>query len=107
MEDVIKARESIAMTRENNTGLEDRAEATVQSEGLYCRRWAMTGKKNEELNQTSLAAARENPGCRIAKLIDAVLAQIPVGSNRIHFTSVTLYPPRRAVCSRFDSGTSH
>ncbi|MEI8003857.1 MAG: hypothetical protein WCG94_05930, partial [Methanothrix sp.] len=32
MEDVIKARESIAMTRENNTGLEDRAETTVLSE---------------------------------------------------------------------------
>ena len=41
----------------------------------------MTGKKNEELNQTILAAARENPGCSIAKLIDAVLAQIPVGSK--------------------------
>jgi hypothetical protein len=55
----------------------------------------------------SIAMTRGNPGCRIAKLIDAVLAQIPVGSNRIRFTSVTLYPPRRAAWSRFDSGTSH
>ena len=36
----------------------------------------------------SIAMTRGNPGCRIAKLIDAVLAQIPVGSNRIHFSHV-------------------
>jgi hypothetical protein len=52
MEDVIKARESPAMTRENNTGLEDNAETTVLSE--TDRR----ASRSEGCNQGSSQAAR-------------------------------------------------